>query len=74
MDRVPYQLVKHFANNSFIILYPRQLEYGADLETHHMDNTLINPLPDNLDVLNKAGDYVKKIFTGSGNKKNDQDD
>ena len=74
LDRVPYQLVKHFANNSFIILYPRQLEYGADLETHHMDNTLINPLPDNLDVLNKAGDYVKKIFTGSGNKKNDQDD
>ena len=74
LEKVPYQLIKHFANNSFIILYPKQLEYGADLETHHIDNTLINPLPDNLDVLNKAGDYVKKIFTGSGVKKNEPED
>jgi len=39
-----------------------------------MESTLINPLPDNLDVLNKAGDYVKKIFTGSGSRKNDPEE
>ncbi len=73
LEKVPYQLLKFFKDNSFIILYPRQLDSGTDLETQHMDNTLLNPLPDNLDVLNKAGDYVKKIFTGSGAKKNESE-
>ena len=74
LDKIPYQLTKHFKDNSFIILFPRQLDYGTDLETHHMESTLINPLPDNLDVLNKAGDYVKKIFTGSGSRKNEPEE
>ena len=73
-DKIPYLLVKHFKKNSFIILYPRQLDYGVDLETQHMDNMILSPLHENLEMLNKAGDYVKKIFTGSGGKKEDKEE
>lgn len=71
-EKVPYYLVKHFTKNSFVILYPRQLAYG-DLESQHMDNTIMNPLSENFDMLNKAGDYVRKIFSASAAKKGNKD-
>lgn len=53
-DKIPKYLTKYFSENSYIILYPQQLNDTAD--------TNLKPLEDNIELLDKAGNYVKKIF------------
>jgi Kef-type K+ transport system membrane component KefB len=62
-ERLPYYLSRYFIQNSFIILYPKQLE--SDFENNekgHPDNFLLETLSENLQVVNKAGDYISKMF------------
>lgn len=57
-DKIPRYLTKYFSENSYIILYPAQLNDTTDPN--------LKPLEDNIELLDKAGNYVKKIFkTGS---------
>jgi Kef-type K+ transport system membrane component KefB len=55
IDKLPKYLTKYFADNSYIILYPGQIEDTS--------NSNLKPLEENAEVLGKAGDYVKSIFT-----------
>ena len=56
-EKLPYYLTKYFAANSFILIYPKQLENLADAN--------LKPLEENIELLDKAGNYVKRIFTKS---------
>jgi len=62
LEKLPYYLSKYFTQNSFIILYPKQLESDSMDEKDHSDNFLLDTLAENLQVVNKAGDYISKIF------------
>ena len=55
IDKLPKYLVKYFAQNSYIILYPEQAETN--------DNSAFQPVEEGIELLDKAGSYVKKIFT-----------
>jgi len=56
-EKLPYYLTKYFAANSFILIYPKQVENLADAN--------LKPLEENIELLDKAGNYVKRIFTKS---------
>lgn len=58
LEKLPYYLTKYFTNNSFIILYPHQIEVLADKDLKEDFSILDAPVQ----VVNKAGDYISKIF------------
>lgn len=65
LDRLPHYLARYFADNSFIILYPKQLEHGLRMEdVQHVDTALIDTLSGNTKALKKAGRYFKGFFKG----------
>ncbi len=55
-EKLPKQLTRHFSRNSFIILYPEQRD---DLQAPGL-----KPVEENRYLLDKAGNFVRKIFTG----------
>jgi hypothetical protein len=57
LEKLPKYLVKYFVNTSFVILFPEQIADDADSD--------LRPLQQNVEVLEKAGEYVKSIFTKS---------
>jgi hypothetical protein len=56
IDKLPEYLVKYFNQNSYMILYPDQAEVNASSNFHTVEG---------IELLDKAGNYVKKILTGS---------
>lgn len=54
VERLPKYLVKYFADTSYIILYPEQTKADPDANF---------PKDEGIELLDKAGSYVKKIFT-----------
>jgi len=62
LEKLPYYLSKYFALNSYLIIYPKQ-SHGDNLlvEKEHADNFLLDAL-DKVQVVNKAGGYISKIF------------
>lgn len=62
-DKLPYYLMKYFADNSFIMLYPSQLEHGLRMEDiQHVDTALFDTITARSSVLKKAGNVVKGLF------------
>lgn len=62
MDTMPGKLLKHFADNNFILLYPQQNEVEF-LESGVQSGDLsLSPIQEQIDNLNKLGKAVKKIF------------
>ena len=63
LEKLPYYLAKYFIHNSFIIIYPKQLESDSSLiEKDHSEHFLLDALTENLQVVNKAGDYISRMF------------
>ncbi len=63
LEKLPYYLSKYFIHNSFIIIYPKQLEADSSLtEKDHSEHFLLDALTENLQVVNKAGDYISRMF------------
>ena len=63
LEKIPYYLDKYFESISFIVLYPSQLDHDVNLETDSIERTLIgNQMQENIEMINKAGKYVKRIF------------
>lgn len=63
LEKLPYYLSKYFVHNSFIIIYPKQLEADSSLtEKDHSEHFLLDALTENLQVVNKAGDYISRMF------------
>ena len=63
LEKLPYYLSKYFVNNSFIIVYPKQLgDGGGPGEKEAADHFLLEALSDKVQVVNKAGNYISNIF------------
>jgi hypothetical protein len=62
LEKLPYYLSKYFTNNSFIILYPHQLLVDLKPEEKDYDHFLLEALADKVQVVNKAGDFISRIF------------
>lgn len=63
LERLPYNLSAYFLKNSYIILYPKQMEHGVKMEdVQHVDTTLIDTLAEQVEVVNRAGDYIRNAF------------
>lgn len=58
IEKLPRYLTKYFSRNSYIILYPEQAPDVA--------NVNLKALEENVELLDKAGNYVKNIFTPGG--------
>ena len=60
LGKLPYYLSNYFVSNSFIVVYPRQLEYGIKMDDiQHVDSDLIETIAE---PVNKAGSYIKNLF------------
>jgi hypothetical protein len=62
-DKLPYYLSNYFGQNSFIMLYPTQLEHGVLMnDVLHVDSTLIETLAAKASAVQKAGNIFKGFF------------
>jgi hypothetical protein len=65
LDKLAYYLTSYFENNSFILLYPKQLEHGIRMDdVQHVDGELIDTIADKVSMVNKAGGYIKNLLKG----------
>jgi hypothetical protein len=63
LDKLPYYLSNYFGNNSFMLLYPKQVEHGVNMEDiDHVDSTLIETITEKVGSVGKAGGVFKKLF------------
>jgi Kef-type K+ transport system membrane component KefB len=63
LEKLPYNLTNYFTQNSFIILYPKQLEMGLNMnDVQHVDGSLMETIADKVSVVNKAGSLFSRIF------------
>jgi Kef-type K+ transport system membrane component KefB len=67
-DKLSYYLSNYFNENSFLLVYPKQLEQGLKLgDVEHTDNALTGKIVERVSGVNKVGSYLKSMF---GSKKN----
>jgi Kef-type K+ transport system membrane component KefB len=63
LDRLPYYLTNYFNTISFIILYPKQLDIGINMEDiEQTDSALLETISENMGVVTKAGNYLKRLL------------
>jgi hypothetical protein len=55
LAKLPRYLTRYFAAHSFIILFPAQFQDYSNIE--------LQPIEKNAELIEKAGDYVKKMFS-----------
>lgn len=66
-DKLPYFLTNYFNTSSYLILYPKQLDVGLNLEhIEQADSTLFETISEKMDVVNKAGNFLKKLLNKKG--------
>ena len=58
LDKLPYHLNKYFDKNSFILLYPKQLEHVRE-DVQLVDTAFIENLTDNMNVFKKLSRLIK---------------
>lgn len=64
LNKVPQHLAKYFTANSFLIVYPKQLEHGVNMEDiEQVDGSLIETLSGNMGRLSKAAAYLKRFLS-----------
>ena len=64
LDKLAYYLTNYFSQSSYIIVYPRQLEHGVKMDDiQHVDTNLIETLTENVGKVNRAGTYLKRLFS-----------
>lgn len=63
LKKLPYYLSNYFAEQSLIVLYPKQLESGINMgDIEQTDSHLIETISEQLDAIGKVGKYVKGLF------------
>jgi Kef-type K+ transport system membrane component KefB len=63
LEKLPYFLTNYFKTSSFIILYPKQMDVGLNLEhIEQADSTLLETISEKMSVVNKAGNYLKRLL------------
>lgn len=65
IEKISYYLARYFKNNSFLLLYPEQLEIGLQMANiEHADGTLIETISENINIFNRLGQMVRKKIRG----------
>lgn len=68
LEKLPYYLSNYFNENSFIMLYPQQVEKGIKMDdVQHVDSTLGDTISEQVRTVSTPGRILKKIL-GSGKK------
>jgi hypothetical protein len=63
LEKLPYYLSQYFLKNSFIILYPKQLEEGLNMgDIQQTDSSLIDTISERMSTVSKVADTLRKIF------------
>ncbi|HEU0110957.1 MAG TPA: cation:proton antiporter [Flavisolibacter sp.] len=63
LDKLPYYLSQYFRGNSFILLYPMQLDFGLKMnDVQYMDGQLIENITESIGSVKNAGSFIKRIF------------
>jgi hypothetical protein len=67
LEKLPYYLSNYFTANSFIMLYPQQVEKGIKMDdVQYFDSTLVERIAE-AKVVNKAGNYLTRWFRKNKN-------
>jgi Kef-type K+ transport system membrane component KefB len=62
-DRLPYYLSTYFTENSFLLLYPKQMEPGLNMEDiEHADSALAETIVEGVSHVNKVSNLLKGLF------------
>ena len=63
LNKLPHYLTSHFKENSFILLFPEQLEIGINMENiAQADGALLETLTEKIGAIGNARKIFKKIF------------
>ncbi|MEJ6979515.1 cation:proton antiporter [Pedobacter sp. P351] len=63
LEKLPYYLSSYFQNNSFMILYPRQLDQNPVMEDIlKSDSSVLGSIANEMRYLRSFGNSLKKIF------------
>lgn len=63
LEKLPYYLSNYFSGNSFIMLYPQQLEHGLKMgQVQHVDSSLAETISEKVASVGKANGFWKKWF------------
>lgn len=61
LNKLPYYLTKYFEKNSYIILYPEQLDTNINMsDIQQADGKLIETISEQLDAINEAGRRLRR--------------
>jgi hypothetical protein len=60
LEKLPYYLSNYLGSNSFLLLYPEQVEHGLKRENvEYVDSTLAGTIVEGVSSVGKVGDYLK---------------
>lgn len=62
LDKLPYYLSRYFKANSFLIVYPAQLMQSGNESQPEISDHFLDAIVDKVQVVNKAGDYISRLF------------
>jgi Kef-type K+ transport system membrane component KefB len=63
LEKLPYYLSKYFKENSFIMLYPQQIERGIKMDdVQYVDSSLGETISEKVGSVGKAGGLFKRLF------------
>ncbi|WP_207423325.1 cation:proton antiporter [Desertivirga brevis] len=60
LSKLPYYLSNYFKENSYIIIYPRQLEQGDLSDLQHSNSFLVQAFTDKIQAVGQIGNVFKK--------------
>ncbi|WP_207534168.1 cation:proton antiporter [Desertivirga arenae] len=60
LGKLPYYLSNYFQENSYIIIYPRQLEQGDLSDIQHSNSYLVQAFTDKIQAVGQIGSVFKK--------------
>lgn len=63
LEKLPYYLSNYFEENSFIMLYPQQIDKGIKMDDiQYVDSSLVDTLTEQVNTVAKSGGILKRIF------------
>lgn len=64
LNKLPYYLTSNFQSNSYLLVYPKQLDLGVNMDDiEHADSNLIKSISGNVGRIRKAAGYLRKALS-----------
>jgi hypothetical protein len=68
LEKLPYYLSNYFKENSFIMLYPQQIERGIKMDdVQYVDSSLGETISEKVGSVGKAGGLFRRLFKRNKN-------